>query len=362
MSFHLTHTFDADLTISLMGPDGTMIDLTVENGGSANNYGSALLAAHVQDNLRRQRGQLDHRGSAPFVGIFRPEQPLSRFNGKSGTAANGTWRLSDRGFVRRRYRHASVLVDRDQHCAGIRSDFTGDGSDDIAVYRPSTGEWLVRNQGTVQFGLPSDVPVAGDYNGDRTTDRAVYRPQNGIWFVHDQATVQWGLPGDIPVAGDYNGDGTTDRAVYRPQNGFWFVHNQASVQWGVPGDIPVPGDYNGDGTTDVAMYRPATAEWWVPNHAVVVWGVAGDIPVPGDYNGDGMTDRAVFRPSTGEWWVQGQAPVQWGLHGDIPVPATTTATGRWITPCIGRRPASGSCPIRPRCSGGSPAMYRCPEQ
>ena len=41
VSFHLTHTFDADLTISLVGPDGTTITLSIENGGSANNYGSA---------------------------------------------------------------------------------------------------------------------------------------------------------------------------------------------------------------------------------------------------------------------------------------------------------------------------------
>ena len=31
--------------------------------------------------------------SAPFVGIFRPQQPLSTFIGKSGTNVNGTWQL-----------------------------------------------------------------------------------------------------------------------------------------------------------------------------------------------------------------------------------------------------------------------------
>ena len=41
VSFHLTHTFDADLTITLVAPDLTTINLSVENGGSANNYGTA---------------------------------------------------------------------------------------------------------------------------------------------------------------------------------------------------------------------------------------------------------------------------------------------------------------------------------
>ena len=55
------------------------------------------------------------------------------------------------------------------------SDFNGDATTDLAVYRPATGEWFVRNQPTIVFGSPGHVPVAGDYNGDGTTDVAMYR-------------------------------------------------------------------------------------------------------------------------------------------------------------------------------------------
>src|SRR5690606_5662059 len=32
-------------------------------------------------------------GTAPFVGVFQPDQPLSTFNLKSGTNVNGIWQL-----------------------------------------------------------------------------------------------------------------------------------------------------------------------------------------------------------------------------------------------------------------------------
>ena len=222
----------------------------------------------------------------------------------------------------------------------LPSDFNGDGTSDIAVFRPSTGTWYVRNQFTTQFGLPGDIPVPGDYNGNGTSDLAVFRPSTGTWYVQGQVPVQWGLPGDIPVPGDYNGDGTTDVAVFRPSTGTWYVRNQFTLQWGSPGDVPVLGDYNGDHTTDLAVYRPSTGTWYVQNQFIVPWGSPGDIPVPGDYNGDGKTDIAVYRPSTGTWYVQNQFVVQWGSPGDIPVPGDYNGDG--ITDLAVYRPSTGT--------------------
>ena len=144
---------------------------------------------------------------------------------------------------------------------------------DVAVYRPSTGHWFVRNQPTVQCGDPGDKPVPGDYNGDGLMDVAVFRPSTGYWFVRNQFAVSFGVDSsDIPVPGDYNGDGVdrprdvppVERAVVRPESargvvrrsgrhpgagrlqrrrqdgsrgvpavdGTWFVRNQFSVQFG----------------------------------------------------------------------------------------------------------------------------------
>ena len=96
----------------------------------------------------------------------------------------------------------------------------------------------MRNQFAVSgFGDPSDIPMPGDYNGDGVTDIAVYRPTSGQWFVRNQFAVSFGDPGDIPVPADYNGDGKMDVAVYRLSTGQWFVRNQFTVSFGDVGDV-----------------------------------------------------------------------------------------------------------------------------
>jgi hypothetical protein len=94
-----------------------------------------------------------------------------------------------------------------------RNDFDGDGQAAIAVYRRSTGQWLIRRSadaGLMQltWGAPSlgDLPVPSDYDGDGETDVAVYRGSTGEWLIHrsgDGSLLQmgWGAPGlgDVPL-------------------------------------------------------------------------------------------------------------------------------------------------------------------
>ena len=89
------------------------------------------------------------------------------------------------------------------------------------------------------FGLLGDIPVPGDYDGNGTTDIAVYRPVLGAWYRMGQGPRFLGLATDIPQPGDYDGNGTTDLAVYRPLTGAWIIGDAAPVYFGGLGDQPL---------------------------------------------------------------------------------------------------------------------------
>ncbi len=90
VAVHLTHSFDYDLRLSLVSPDGTEVVLSSSNGGGGEDYGSSCEAPTVfADDAVTNIAD----GSAPFVGVFRPQQPLTAFEGKSGDAVNGLWKL-----------------------------------------------------------------------------------------------------------------------------------------------------------------------------------------------------------------------------------------------------------------------------
>jgi hypothetical protein len=201
----------------------------------------------------------------------------------------------------------------------VAADFDGNGSADIAVFRPSSGGWYRNGAATTFFGGASDLPVPADYDGNGAADIAVFRPATGGWY-RPSVTTFFGLSGDIPVPGDYDANGSADLAVFRPSVGGWYRAGAPTVFFGLSGDIPVPGDYDGNGTTDIAVFRPSVGGWYVQGKAPVFLGLNGDIPVPGDYDGNGTTDLAVFRPATGQWFVQGQPPVSFGVNGDRPLP------------------------------------------
>ncbi|HXG47979.1 MAG TPA: immunoglobulin domain-containing protein, partial [Methylomirabilota bacterium] len=90
VSVHITHSYAADLTLQLIGPDGTEVELSSLNGGSDDHYGTGCLG---RTTFADDAPQSIVGASAPFVGRFRPEERLAVFVGKHGAAANGLWRL-----------------------------------------------------------------------------------------------------------------------------------------------------------------------------------------------------------------------------------------------------------------------------
>jgi hypothetical protein len=241
------------------------------------------------------------------------------------------------------------------------SDFDRDGSTDISIYRPSTGEWHVLGSRTgsilgARWGLPTDELVPGDYDGDMRTDFAVWRSGSvGHLYVLNSSNnsvrvEDFGQTGDDPsVTGDYDGDGVADPAVYRAgasagqQSYFYYrasLNNSGGdityVPWGLNGDIAARGDYTGDGRLDPTVFRPQNGTWYTVNvndgnaTKVATWGISTDRLVPADYTGDGKTDYAIVRD--GVWYVlrsdTGAAEyTAWGLPTDKLVPADYDGDG-----------------------------------
>ena len=279
---------------------------------------------------------------------------------------------SDFLFVRR-FTHFSLLLTVMFHVHQPLAVADGDNlsiddnkQDEYVIYRksPLEGYWFLKSPYTgnvyqYQWGLASDIPVPGSYTDDKHPDLAVYRPSSGVWFLRQwdsnlqysqSKQVQWGgLAGDIPVPCDYNGDGFQDLGVYR--NGSWYIiyasgFNKTSpkiLTWGTAGDIPVPREYDSDSKCDAAIYRPSNGTFYVllsstdnKLTASVSLGGPGDVPMPGNYDGDRLADFAVFRPGVTSQWIVSKSTTQrlitinlpWGVATDTPVASDFDGDGR----------------------------------
>jgi subtilisin-like proprotein convertase family protein len=85
VTLDITHTWVADLDISLVAPDGTSLDLSSDNGGSGDNYTNTQFEDDGPD------GDIIF-GSAPFTGVFTPEDATFA-DAFDGVDVNGSWTL-----------------------------------------------------------------------------------------------------------------------------------------------------------------------------------------------------------------------------------------------------------------------------
>lgn len=83
---NINHTYDADLTIKLIAPDGTIIKLIDNIGGNGNNFTNTCFRSDVSTSITT--------GTAPFSGIYKPIEQLGLIN--NGQNPNGIWKLEVR--------------------------------------------------------------------------------------------------------------------------------------------------------------------------------------------------------------------------------------------------------------------------
>lgn len=79
----ITHTYDADLEVDLIAPDGTIIGLFSRIGGGDDNFTGTCLEEGAPTPIAM--------GSAPFTGSFEPMDHLGAVN--NGQIGNGNWTL-----------------------------------------------------------------------------------------------------------------------------------------------------------------------------------------------------------------------------------------------------------------------------
>jgi subtilisin-like proprotein convertase family protein len=88
LSIYITHTFVGDLDLQLIAPDNTAISLAASRDDAGHNYGTGCAPGQYTVFSDSAAGPLS--GGSPYVGTYKPDQPLSTFAGK---IANGTWNL-----------------------------------------------------------------------------------------------------------------------------------------------------------------------------------------------------------------------------------------------------------------------------
>ena len=81
--FTINHTYDADLTLALVSPNGTVAQLFSGIGGGGQNFTATCLNTNATSSISSN--------AAPFTGTFRPIGQMGLVN--NGANPNGTWEL-----------------------------------------------------------------------------------------------------------------------------------------------------------------------------------------------------------------------------------------------------------------------------
>jgi len=202
-------------------------------------------------------------GDAPFAGDWNC----------SGIDTPGLYRVTD-GFVYLRNSNTQGIADIEFFFGNpgdvpLAGDFNGDGCDTVSLYRPSTQEFFVINElgskstglGAADFsfvfGDAGDTPIAADFDGDGSDEVALHRPGTGQIYYRDTLTTGnadnsfvIGNPGDHIIGGDWDGDGIETPGIFRSSSAMFLLRNtntagtaDVTFSFGAPGSVPISGQW-----------------------------------------------------------------------------------------------------------------------
>jgi hypothetical protein len=194
-------------------------------------------------------------------------------------------------------------------------DLDGDGFDEIGVYRPGMGQFIVDSNGNyssaddapISFGpaYADNVAAVGDWNFNGKVEVGV--------FVRGERDVN----GDsvLDPAEDLNGNRTFDTTT-----GFWFLDRDGNFAQD-PNE-----DANGNGVLDLT--EDLDNDSVLDNDGPFSFGMATDTPLVGAWNVVGRDDIGVHRTGTNQFFLDvngdravstGEGPFAFGVAGDRPL-------------------------------------------
>jgi hypothetical protein len=164
--------------------------------------------------------------TSSIIGTYSPQTTI-RINGRNRTR-RGIWRFNlntNKTFDGCSVDECDIFGDFER--LPIVGDWNDTGIEQIGVFVPSSGNWLLDKDGDGTwdgclrdkclgpFGSKRDLPIIGDWDGSGKTRIGVFRPSTGMWYLDmngngilDECSVDrcigpFGVQGDLPVVGKW---------------------------------------------------------------------------------------------------------------------------------------------------------------
>jgi len=362
VKIRLNHTFDGDLNIRIVSPDGTTVTLAANRGSSGDNFGSGANDCTGTFTVFDDEAVTPiASGTAPFAGSFKPDSPLSALDGKSVTG-NWTLKINDNAsgdsgllfcwqleIARNPFvcstscgggnipPVANAGMDQSVNaCALVTLDGSGSSDPDMGP-NPLTYAWSQTGGPTVNIINPTSVMASFEAPNSASSVMCTFQlmVSDGAAMNSDTIVVT-----STHVAGVH----VDTIGLFTTGGNTRFLHNcngpgnaDVTVAFGGAGLIPLRGDWDNNGTDTVGAYDATTGTFFLrnsntPGAADISFGFGppGATPLTGDWNGDGTDTIGIYDSATGTFFLRntntpGAADItfQFGAAGATPL------TGDW---------------------------------
>lgn len=208
---NLTHTWDSDLDIYIIAPDGTMGMLTSGQGGADDNYTNTCFNANAAQAITAVW--------APFTGTFRPMGQMGIVN--NGQNGNGTWVLR---IVDTYPADDGVMISWNITFGNSPASFFTIAESDLPIFVVNTGNTSIPDEPRIM----ADLGVIWNGTGNRNHLSDPFNHYNGKVGIETRGASSSGFPKksyDIELW-DANGNDIDSALCGFPKESDWVLSAQ----------------------------------------------------------------------------------------------------------------------------------------